>query len=747
MALGTPFKSPNDKSCRQQSFMVSTKGADSPTTFTSPKTMTLPQSVRHFISYLRRYMLEKKIKTFIATRGLSKTMEKTEAVATAKVITTVSWDTLNQEVQHETSEHRSLMETIRKLNQSRKELISLAGYDDSILIPSFTFLTLGALMTSIIPHYYGVCVHLLATAQSTTRVQIIRALTGLAVSSIAGAFFTGCRGGLFWLAGSRGNYNVRIKLHRNLLLQEAAFFDSVETGTLLSRLNNDVNKIGMVVSFHVNVVLRQTAQLIFGSIYLMRISLSLSLVSFLGIAMVAYISALYGNFARVLAERVQNTFADATAVAESSFSMSETVRAFDGVSCESDKYEQAQFRALQLEEVQAWAYGSHKFVSDTLQAALQGWLLFLCWTLGRSGGLPLAKLTTFMFYVNFVLESSNEVGDQWAKIQGAIGASSSVFDLIRRIPKVRDPQVTYGSISSSMTPTNGQDIAVYPTNGHSLNGFVESHPLIEFSNVTMSYEALESPALSTINLQIYSGDRVAIVGRSGSGKSSMLRALLRFYDPSTGEIKIGNTNLRQLTRAELARRVAVVEQEPHLFPASLIDNVLYGIEKDYLDSQSGCMQYSESVRMKVAEALELAGLPVHGSNKNDLGLELDTRVGEGGRMLSGGQRQRVAIARALFREPDVLLLDEPTSALDSKSEKTVVKALKNAMEKTKCMLMVTHRLGVIRSLDVNKVVVLERGEVVEMGNPETLLHSGGAYAQLAREQGIIALEPKKEVRL
>ena len=134
-----------------------------------------------------------------------------------------------------------------------------------------------------------------------------------------GALFTGLRGSLFWIAGSRANYNVRVKLHRNLLLQEAAFFDSNEVGYLLSRLNNDVNKIGMVISFHVNVVLRQFAQFLFGSVYLIRISPSLSLYSFAGIVLVAIVSAIYGSFARELAERVQNTFADATAVAETAF--------------------------------------------------------------------------------------------------------------------------------------------------------------------------------------------------------------------------------------------------------------------------------------------------------------------------------------------------------------------------------------------------------------------------------------------
>ena len=446
-----------------------------------------------------------------------------------------------------------------------------------------------------------------------------------------------------------------MKLHRSLLLQEAAFFDMNETGYLLSRLNSDVNKIGQVISYHVNVVLRQFAQFVFGSIYLLRISPRLSMWTFAGILLVAWLSAIYGDFARDLAEKVQDTFADATAVAETSFSMSETIRAFDGAEVESEKFEAAQSKALQLEEVQAWAYGSHKFLSDTLQTILQVALLFACWNVGKAGGLPASKLTTFMFYTNFVLESSNEVGDQWAKIQQAVGASTSVFDLIKRVPTIRDPSHDKKIVvKSGSDATNGSD-----SEEKLLNGKQNSKsPILSLKNVKVEYEAMERPALDKIDVEIYPGDRVALVGRSGSGKSSMLRTMMRFYDPSCGSIELCGKDLRNMTRSETAGRVAIVAQEPHMFPMSLMENVLYGIEKDDIDTETGVARYSVRYRDAVSNCLRLAGLPIDPGN--ELGLELDTRIGEGGRSLSGGQRQRAAIARALIRSPEVLLLDEPT---------------------------------------------------------------------------------------
>lgn len=614
----------------------------------SPKTSTLTKSVVCYAQFIVRRMVENRQKASRRWKFFGKKKE----------------DSL------------SLRDRFRLINDQRRNLSKLAGYDAPMIVPSFTFLILGALMLSVIPKYYSDCIQCVVSNE-VSRSRVVRALVGLTVSSTLAAIFTGLRGSLFWIAGeswcvcfqndcsffllmsmsrkgARANYNVRIKLHRNLLLQEAAFFDSNEVGYLLSRLNNDVNKIGNVISFHINIVSRQFAQFVFGSIYLVRISPSLSAWTFAGIGLVAWVAAIYGDFARDLSQRVQDSYADASAVAETSFSMSETIRAFDGVRDESVRFETAQNRALELEEVEAWGYGTHKFVSDTLQAILQVALLFACWSIGRAGGIPSSKLMTFIMYANYVLESSNEVGDQWAKIQGAVGASSSVFDLIRRIPTVRDP-VVRAIQANGIARQQEQETA------QQLQHIVPMSPsgsIIALENVTLTYGTMEVPALDRVDLDIHDGDRVAVVGRSGSGKSSMLRAMLRFYDPTTGTCRLDGQDLREMSREQVAERISVVQQEPHLFPMSLMDNVLYGIEKDSVDDETGEACYSQSYRDRVQECLLKAGLPVQ--EGNDLNLHLDTRVGEGGRALSGGQRQRVTIARALIRNPEVLLLDEPT---------------------------------------------------------------------------------------
>ena len=248
-------------------------------------------------------------------------------------------------------------------------------------------------------------------------------------------------------------------------------------------------------------------------------------------------------------------------------------------------------------------------------------------------------------------------------------------------------------------------------------------------------------ALSDVNLNIYDGDRVAIVGRSGSGKSSMLRAILRFYDPIDGAISLDGIQLQQLTRQQMAQKISIVEQEPSLFPMTMLENVLYGILEDTIDPVTGKECYSAKYEQAVMKALDEAGLPI--DDGNDLNLDLYTRVGDGGRALSGGQRQRVAIARALVRNPEVLLLDEPTAALDSESERIVIAALLQAMNHANCLVMVTHRLNVVAALGINRVIVMDKGKIIEDGHPDILMNkSDGHYARLAREQGLLGFTTK-----
>jgi ABC-type multidrug transport system fused ATPase/permease subunit len=262
--------------------------------------------------------------------------------------------------------------------------------------------------------------------------------------------------------------------------------------------------------------------------------------------------------------------------------------------------------------------------------------------------------------------------------------------------------------------------------------------------VTLQYDAMDHPALRDINVNFYPGDRVAIVGRSGSGKSSLLRTLLRFYDPTVGLVAYRGTPLTALSRRELSSVLTMVPQEPSLFPLSLLDNILYGIDKDDLANDTYSPVWQDRARVALAEAgLSIAEIP------------LDSRIGDGGRTLSGGQRQRVAIARALVRqkkpssstsssaaaaEEAILILDEPTAALDSATEQQVIGTLRDLMGQHAdlCVIMVTHRLNIIQALGVNRVLVMDQGQIVESGRPDDLLaNPNGIYNRLAVEQGIV----------
>jgi ATP-binding cassette, subfamily B, bacterial MsbA len=238
---------------------------------------------------------------------------------------------------------------------------------------------------------------------------------------------------------------------------------------------------------------------------------------------------------------------------------------------------------------------------------------------------------------------------------------------------------------------------------------------IEFKNVTYTYPTRHTPALNNISLKIQAGQTIALVGRSGAGKSTIASLLPRFYDISHGEILLDSVNIKEYTLSSLRKQIGYVSQNIHLFNGTIAENIAYG-EKN-LHSRDDIIKAA-----KLANALEFI-------NKLEQGI--DTEVGDNGILLSGGQRQRIAIARVLLRDNPVLIFDEATSALDNESERLVQDAIE-ILQKNRTSIIIAHRLSTIEKAD--RILVIDDGKVVEDGSHQSLINLGGIYAQMHKMQ-------------
>ncbi|HTQ77655.1 MAG TPA: ATP-binding cassette domain-containing protein, partial [Burkholderiales bacterium] len=305
-----------------------------------------------------------------------------------------------------------------------------------------------------------------------------------------------------------------------------------------------------------------------------------------------------------------------------------------------------------------------------------------------AGRLSAGQLSAFVFYAFVVATGAGTVSEVWGELQRAAGATERLMEILEMRPSIAAP-----ALSAPRPP----------------------HFEVAFEHVTFAYPARPgTPALEGFSLRVSQGERVALVGPSGAGKTTVLALLLRFYDVRSGAVRVGGADVRDYDPQQLRRMVAVVPQDPVIFAASVLENVRYGRpDASREQAERACEQ---------AFALEFIHRLPQG---------LDTLLGERGVTLSGGQRQRLSIARALLADRPILLLDEATSALDAAGERMVQQALE-ALERGRTTLVIAHRLATVQHAD--RIVVMERGRGVAEGTHGELMRQGGLYASLAALQ-------------
>jgi ABC transporter fused permease/ATP-binding protein len=491
----------------------------------------------------------------------------------------------------------------------------------------------------------------------------------------------------FTRVSERSMADIRASLYQKLMDLPLSFYDSRRTGELMSRITADVALLQDTFSITLAEFFRQVCVLVFGLVVLFFNTPRLTFFM-LGIVPVLVLAGLFfGRYIRKLAKQTQDELANANVVVEETLQSVSMVKAFTNQGFEVARYRQALDRVIATALHGAGYRGA--FVSFIV-LALFGAIVAVLWYgagLVARGEITIGDLTAFVIYTMFIAGSIGGLGDIYSQLQRAVGASERVREILE-LPG--EPTTTGAAFAA-----RGQ---------------------IEYRQVQFAYPTrADVPVLRGLDLEITPGQKVALVGASGAGKSTIAQLLLRFYEPSHGQIWLDGRPIDQYPLAAYRQNVGIVPQEILLFGGSIRENIAYG--------RPGATEAQIMEAAQRANAWEFIRSFPEG---------LDTRVGERGVKLSGGQRQRIAIARAILKDPAILILDEATSSLDAEAETLVQEALEQLMQ-GRTTLIIAHRLATVRGVDC--IYVLDQGRVAEQGTHEQLLlNDGGLYANLVRLQ-------------
>ena len=598
-----------------------------------------------------------------------------------------------------------------------RSLVKIASPDAAYFWAAMVFAVLAALSTSAISLWTGDALD--ALIKDGDGAQFRKQVGELAVIAAAGAVCTGCRGGLFSYIGVRINVRIRDALFRHLLTLELAYYDETPTGDLNSRLSSDTSKVGDQVSLNVNVFARTFVQLVTTLAFMWHTSPELTLVACCSVPVIGVATKRYGALVWALSKQMQNELAGAMRVAEEAFSSMLTVRSMAAEVCVCADFSAALAKYRKVGVLQACAYSCWQSFNTALPTLMTCLLLFYGGKLVDKGELRSGRLVAFMLLTQSLADSFNTLADMFSNIADALGAADKVFVLLDRAPAAdAPPKPLARSFVGGATSTSTAKCA----------------GAVRFEDVHFTYPARpDVPVLRGVSFDCAPGSVVALVGPSGSGKSSCLALLQHFYAPTAGRVLLDGVPVADRDHDWLHTKVAMVGQEPVLFARSIAKNVAYGLED---------LPHLAPSPEKIRTCLAMANAQTFIDALPD---GVDTDVGERGAALSGGQKQRIAIARALARDPAVLLLDEATSALDAESERNVQEALDDLIKSCGItVIVVAHRLSTVR--DADTICVMKKGLLVEEGSHDVLFaREDGVYADLVRRQANISREDSKSL--
>ena len=492
-----------------------------------------------------------------------------------------------------------------------------------------------------------------------------------------------------WI-GERVTADLRRAVFDHLLKLPPAFFEVMRTGDVISRLINDTAMLETVIGSSASMAIRNVLLLIGGLTMLAITSTKLTLLVLAGVPVVVVPIILFGRRVKKLARATQDRVGDVGSYIDEALHEIRTVQAYG-----HELVDQRHF-ALRVEAAFSTAVArirERALLVATVIVLVFGAVGVILWIGGHdvvAGRISAGQLSAFVFYAVIVAGAVGTISEVFGDLQRAAGATERLFELLAVEPSIRAPERPI----PLPRPATGT---------------------VDFEQVMFRYPSRpDTPALDDFSLGVAAGEKVALVGPSGAGKTTVFQMLLRFYDPQSGVVRIDGVDVRSADPGDVRRHLAVVPQDPVIFALSVVDNVRYG--------------RPEATDAEVRDACEAAYASEFIAQ---LPQGYDSHLGERGVRLSGGQRQRLAIARAILADRPILLLDEATSALDAESERAVQRALERLMV-GRSVLIIAHRLATVRHAD--RIAVMERGRLVAVGPHDALLVQSPLYARLAALQ-------------